>query len=48
MEREDTEYFALLGIQFQLFFLDVHTPFNLTLKIEHSYCEDARVGIIPN
>jgi hypothetical protein len=47
MEREDTEYFALLGIQLTLF-SDVHTPFNLMLKIEHPYCEDAHAGIISN
>ena len=47
MGREDTEYFAWLDIQLSLF-SDVHTPFTLMLKIEHSYCEDADAGVIPN
>lgn len=29
-------------------FSDVHTPFTLKLKKEHSHCEDADAGVIPN
>jgi hypothetical protein len=32
----------------KLFFSDVHTPFTLTLKKEHSHCEDADPDVIPN
>ena len=35
-------------LEFSTLFSDVHTPFTLTLKIEHSHCEDADPDVIPN
>ena len=35
-------------LEFSPLFLDVHTPFTLTLKKEHSHCEDADPDVIPN
>ena len=35
-------------LEFSTLFSDVHTPFTLTLKKEHSHCEFADAGVIPN
>jgi hypothetical protein len=35
-------------LEFPTLFSDVHTPFTLTLKKEHSPGEDADAGVIPN
>ena len=35
-------------LQFSTLFSDVHTPFTLTLKKEHSHCEDVDPDVIPN
>jgi hypothetical protein len=35
-------------LEFSTLFSDVHTPFTLTLKKEHSHCEDADPDVIPN
>jgi hypothetical protein len=35
-------------LDFSTLFSDVHTPFTLTLQKEHSHCEYADAGVIPN